>query len=432
MKKILWCLVGGFFSFYGYAQTDVEAGNPALQKANAEKAKIEKVEQRKKTTESFVDVKIVPVTDIKNQGITGTCWCFSGTSLVESQCVKNNLGTFDLSEMYSVRNTYLDKAKNYILRQGRTQFSEGGLGHDLINAIVKYGAIPEAIYSGAKPANSNIPSKFASKVTTETKPIAEVKSSDAPTTVAEHNHVKLITSLKGYLDSIIGLKIIPENWDTGFERILDTELGVAPSKFIYDGKEYTPKTFASNVLKFNADDYVNITSFTDHSFYRPFILQVPDNFSNGAYYNLPLDEMMQLTKDALNKGYSVLWDADVSNDGFMQKIGVAINMNKMDMGNLKKAQFVTGNATEGKWDAEERQRLFENLTTQDDHLMHIIGMGKNKEGKSFFNVKNSWGDIGPNHGFINVSEGYFAINTISLIVPKAALSKAVLEKLKMK
>ena len=130
----------------------------------------------------------------------------------------------------------LDKAKNYILRQGRTQFSEGGLGHDLINAIVKYGAIPEAIYSGAKPATSNIPSKFASKVTTETKPIAEVKSSDAPTTIAEHNHVKLITSLKGYLDSIIGLKIIPENWDTGFERILDTELGVAPSKFIYDGK----------------------------------------------------------------------------------------------------------------------------------------------------------------------------------------------------
>ena len=107
MKKIVWCLVCGFFSFYGYAQTDVEAGNPALQKANAEKAKIEKVEQRKKTTESFVDVKIVPVTDIKNQGITGTCWCFSGTSLVESQCVKNNLGTFDLSEMYSVRNTYL-------------------------------------------------------------------------------------------------------------------------------------------------------------------------------------------------------------------------------------------------------------------------------------------------------------------------------------
>jgi bleomycin hydrolase len=424
MKKLLLIFSFGISCFTSVAQNDAEAANPQLKKANEEKAKQLKFDEHKNTLSAFSDVKVLPTTSVKNQGMTGTCWCFSTTSLVESQCLKNNLGDIDLSEMFSVRNTYIEKAKNYILRQGHTQFGEGGLGHDLINAIEKYGAMPESVYSGIVVTEENVPSKL--------RRIA-IASNDSLKTAQnlEHNHVELIGILKKYVDSVLNVKPVPENWVVGYENILNKALGTPPAKFMYSGKEYTPKTFAADVLKFNAKDYVYLTSFTHHPYYQSFIIEVPDNFSNGAYYNLPLNELLDITKDVLTKGYSVLWDADVSNEGFMQQSGFALNSNKADVKNVRKIQFASGNGSEGKWDADERQKLFENLTTQDDHLMHIVGTGKNKEGKQFFNVKNSWGDVGPNHGFINVSEAYFAINTISIVVPKAAFSKEMLKKYKM-
>jgi bleomycin hydrolase len=424
MKKVLFILTIAINGYAAFGQTDNEATNPQLKKANEEKAKQQKIDERKSTMATFMDTKILPATAVKNQGMTGTCWCFSTTSLVESQCLKNNLGDIDLSEMFSVRNTYIEKAKNYILRQGHTQFGEGGLGHDLINAIEKYGAMPESVYNGLSPDPVAAPgTKFARfEAAKDSAKLGEVK---------QHNHVKLIAMLKKYVDSIINMKPVPEDWLVGYEDILNKQLGTPPAKFVYNTKEYTPKTFAAEVLKFNPNDYVYLTSFTHHPYYQSFIVEVPDNFSNGAYYNLPLNEMMDITKDVLGKGYSILWDADVSNDGFMQQNGIAINLNKLDMKNVKKAFIINGTSAEGKWDAEERQKLFENLTTQDDHLMHIVGMGKNKEGRVFFNVKNSWGDVGPNHGFINVSEGYFAINTISIIVPRSAFTKEMLKKYKM-
>lgn len=391
--------------------------------------------------DNFTVIKNNPATPVKSQARTGTCWSFSTTSLVESQALKNNLGEFDLSEMFTVRNIYIEKAKNYILRQGHTQFDEGGLGHDQIRAIATYGAVPESVYSGLKPGQT------------------------------AHNHQALVSALKGYLDSLLKHRPIPGNWLAGFTDILDNTLGAPPKNFEFRGKNYTPQTFAKDVLHFKADDYVAITSFTHHPFYEPFILEVPDNFSNGAYYNIPLEEMIQVTKDALTNGYTVLWDADVSNNDFMQGRGLAAlydssvnSMRKMNMRTLRASQqkreaaagnntdnvvaarnetpgnsknaaskddYVAGLNEEVEWDAEFRQTLFENLTTQDDHLMHITGIEKTKNGKSFFIVKNSWGNVGPYKGYINVSESYFAINTISLIVPKAALSKALLEKLKI-
>ncbi|MBP6431123.1 MAG: aminopeptidase [Ferruginibacter sp.] len=423
MKKLLLIVCVGLFAYKGFAQTDAEATNPQLKKANEEKAKQLKGEAQKNVLAGFSDVKILPTTGIKNQGMTGTCWCFSTTSLVESQCLKNNLGDFDLSEMYAVRNTYIEKAKNYILRQGHAQFSEGGLGHDLINAIEKYGAMPENVYSGILITAENMPSKLGR---------AAVAANDSfkATQNIQHNHVKLISFLKKYVDSIVKATPVSENWLAGFESILNKELGTPPSKFMYNGKEYTPKAFASDVLKFNANDYIYLTSFTHHPYYQSFVIEVPDNFSNGSYYNLPLNEMLDITKDVLIKGYSVLWDADVSNEGFMQKNGIAVNLHNADTKNAKKVSIVNG-SVEGKWNAAERQKLFENLTTQDDHLMHIVGMGKNKDGKLFFNVKNSWGDVGPSNGFINVSEAYFAMNTITIIVPKVAFTKEMLKKYKM-
>lgn len=344
-------------------------------------------------------------TPVKSQGATGTCWCFSTTSLVESQCLKNKLGTYDLSEMFTVRNIYIEKAKNYVLRQGHAQFGEGGLGHDLIRAIATYGAVPETVYSGVKP---------------------DAKGYD---------HSTMAPALKQYLDSILKISPVPANWLNGYIALLDGTMGVPPAKFSYNGKEYTPKTFAAEAIKFNPDDYVNITSFTHHPYYQSFIIEVPDNFSNGSYYNLPLNEMISLAESILGKGYSLMWDADVSNNGFITKFGTALNLDglKLEDKEMKnKVEMISNNPQEGAWNATRRQELFENLTTQDDHLMHITGLEKDKNGKTFFLVKNSWGDGGPYKGYINVSEAYFAINTISLVVPKAAIDKILLDKLKIK
>ena len=351
---------------------------------------------------NFTVIKQNAATSVKNQAATGTCWSFSTTSLVESQALKNNEGNIDLSEMFTVRNIYIEKAKNYVLRQGKAQFGEGGLGHDELRAIATYGAIPETVYSGLINGQQR------------------------------HNHQKLIKELTQYLDSVIKVTPLTQDWLKGYMNILDETLGVPPTEFNYNGKSYTPLSFVKNVLRFNSADYVPLTSFTHHPFYKPFILEVPDNFSNGAYYNLPLTELIQLTKDALSNGYTVMWDADVSNSGFMQNKGVALYMGSTVKGKNSADMMADGVIDDEKWDAGIRQELFENLTTQDDHLMHITGLEKSKDGKTFFIVKNSWGEVGPDKGYINVSEGYFAINTIGLIVPKAAISKEMLEKLKIK
>jgi len=423
MKKSFLLLVSACSFIYSFAQTDAAV---AAGKVPAELL-------------SFTVIKKNAVTPVKNQAATGTCWSFSTTSLVESQALKNNLGEFDLSEIFTVRNIYLEKARNYVLRQGYARFSEGGLGHDQIMAIAKYGAMPESVYSGLLPGKKN------------------------------HDHQKLVTDLKNYLDSIIKITPVPQNWQDGFTGILDAALGKPPAEFEYHGKKQTPQSFAKTVLNFDVNDYVMITSFTHHPFYEPFILEVPDNFSNGAYMNIPVDEMIQLTKDALNKGYTISWDADVSNKGFMQGKGIAglfdtsiLSMiNKSPWKKMQKKPVATqqtissdmqmakqqsnGNSNEPAvnngpvieqsevaWDASLRQALFENLTTQDDHLMHIVGIEKSADGREFFIVKNSWGKVGPDNGYINVSESYFGVNTISLVVPKAAISKTMLDKMKIK
>jgi bleomycin hydrolase len=240
-----------------------------------------------------------------------------------------------------------------------------------------------------------------------------------------HDHSKLDEALKAYLDNLLKNRPIPADWLTKFETILDDHLGKVPDTFIVGEKQYTPRTFARDVLQFRASDYVALTSFTHHPFYQPFILEVPDNFSNGVYYNLPLNELLGVTRQAVANGYSIMWDADVSNPFFRQKEGIAMQLK--DDKNLPKV--FSPDDEEIVYDEEMRQRLFENLATQDDHLMHLVGVERSKSGKTFYLVKNSWGEVGPYKGFIHVSEAYFAINTISLVMPKAALDKLILMKL---
>jgi bleomycin hydrolase len=346
----------------------------------------------------FFDVKTLKATPVKNQAMTGTCWCFATTSLVESEEIRKENRQMDLSEMFTVRNMYIEKAKNYILRNGRAQFGEGGLGHDEIRAVTMYGAVPLSEYTGLLNGEKNL------------------------------DHQKLFGELQKYLDSVLRKKPISSSWLDGYVKILDENLGVPPKEFSYNGKTYTPVSFAKEVLHFNANDYVSLTSFTHEPYYQPFILQVPDNYANGSFYNLPLNELIEAVKYAIDKGYTVAWDTDVSNKGFMQETGLALNLDN----NVSYAKDqVNPDMKEANSDANTRQQLYENLTTQDDHLMHITGVEKSKGGKTFFMVKNSWGLVGPFDGYVNVSEAYFAINTLSIVIPKAALSKEIIEKLKL-
>ncbi len=346
----------------------------------------------------FFDVKILKATPVKNQAMTGTCWCFATTSLVESEEIRKENREIELSEMFTVRNMYIEKAKNYILRNGKAQFGEGGLGHDEIRAVARYGAMPLNEYTGLLNGQKS------------------------------YDHQKLFGGLQEYLDSVLRKKPISNDWLDGYVKILDVNLGVPPKEFSYNGKTYTPISFAKDVLHFNPDEYVSLTSFTHQPYYQSFVLQVPDNYSNGSFYNLPLNELIDAVKYAIDKGYTVTWDADVSNRGFMQSIGLALNL---DNATSYTRDQINPDIKEASYDATTRQQLYENLTTQDDHLMHITGVEKSKDGKTFFMVKNSWGQVGPFDGYINVSEAYFAINTVSLVIPKAALSKEIVEKLKL-
>lgn len=324
---------------------------------------------------TFNNVVMLDVNDVESQGSTGTCWSYATLSFLESELIRMGEGQYDLSEMFITRQVYIQKADNFVRRHGKTNFSQGSLSHDLINTINKHGVVPNTIFSGLT-TNSN-----------------------------KHDHSELSGVLEGYLNAIIKQKKPSLLWKKGYSAILDIYLGEYPEKFEFKGKIYSPKSFAEK-LNLNADNYINLTSFTHHPFYNKFILEVPDNWSNGSFLNIPIDDMLAITSAALRNGFSIAWDTDVSNKSFDAKKGLA-DVN----------QEIT---------QEMRQVNFDNYTVTDDHLMHITGLVKGSDNKTYFLVKNSWGDnIGLDNykGYILVSENYFKLNTISIMLHKDAVPK---------
>lgn len=345
--------------------------------------------------ESICDNK---ATDVISQGRTGTCWSFSTTSFLESEIIRLTGKEINLSEMYTVRNTYPLKSWNYVMRQGKAQFSEGGLAHDVINSVEAYGLVPDEAFLGREDANDR------------------------------HNHAELVAVLKGMLNIYIKkpAKELSPKWKAATEAVLDLYLGENPDNFQFKGKKYSPKSF-QEMAKIKTEDYLSLTSFTHKADYSEFILNIPDNFSNGSFYNLPLDEFMAVIDHALKNGFTVELDCDVSEDGFSARNGVAIvPENPTDLQAAMKAI-----KKEKKITSEYRQQEFENQNTTDDHLMHITGMLKDQKGTIYYKVKNSWGDDMANGGYIYMSTAYMRLKTISILLHKDGIPKKTKEKLNL-
>ncbi|RJP66057.1 MAG: aminopeptidase [Ignavibacteriales bacterium] len=345
----------------------------------------------------------VKYTPIKNQARTGTCWCFSTVSFLESEAIRKGKGEFDLSEMYVVRNTYPKKADNYVRKGGTANFGEGGQAHDVINQIKEYGIVPEEVYTGL-----NI---------------------DEP----RHNHGELSAILDNMLKAIVGKKggKLTPRWKEAFNSVLDVYLGKTLDQFDYKGKTYTPKSFLKDELEINPADYVELTSYTHHPFYNKIKLEIPDNWTDQEYYNLPFDKLVEVMDNALENDYSVEWDGDVSEKFFNQKKGFAVVplKNWDDMSGAEREEKITKPIDEKIITQELRQKAFDNYSATDDHLMHIVGLYHDQKGNKFYYTKNSWGTDFSYGGFIYMSQPYISLNTIAIMVHKDAVPKDIREKL---
>jgi bleomycin hydrolase len=349
--------------------------------------------QKLNLPEGFEVISLCETTDVKSQDRTGTCWSFSTSSFLESEVLKTSGKSVDLSEMYTVRMIYMEKAIKYIRYQGNTNFSEGSLAHDVIRSYIKYGMMPESAYPGK-----------------------------ADTTI--HNHSKMVKELKAYLDTVLSTRPIEPHWKSIYNQILDTYLGELKPVFEFEGMSYNPQSFAQQVLKLKMGRYIGLTSFTHQPFYEKFVVEVPDNFSHGQYFNIPLSDMMSTIDRVLERGHTIEWDGDVSERGFMRRTGYAFNTN--DTNQLKLAPDVTA---ENEVTQGIRQAGFDNLTTTDDHLMHIVGKVKYKDGKSFYVVKNSWSTKAGFDGYYLMSEAYIKMKTVSIVVNHLPVSNKIYNKL---
>lgn len=349
-------------------------------------------------TYEFKSIIDLPATPVVSQGQTGTCWSFSTTSFIEAEIIRLTGKKIDISEMYNVRNTYPKKAYNYILRQGKAQFGEGGLNHDVINSIREYGLVPQTIYSGL------VPNETA------------------------YNHTEMVAVLESMLKVYVEnpAKKLSPHWKEAVAAVLDIYMGKNVGEFTYEGKKYTPQSFLA-MTKINPDAYVTISSFVNQPNYKPFLLNIPDNFSNGLFYNLPLDEYIQNIDYALENGYTVALDSDVSESTFSGKNGIAVIPAQEEDAKA----ILTEIKPEKVISPEYRLEQFENLSTTDDHLMHIVGKVKDQKGNIYYKVKNSWGTNGANNGFIYMSVPYMKLKSISVLLHKDALTQKTKKDLKL-
>ncbi|MDR1919165.1 MAG: C1 family peptidase [Tannerellaceae bacterium] len=364
----------------------------------------------------FTEIKRLEATPVKNQASTGTCWCFATVSFLESELLRQGKGAYDLSEMFIVRQKYLNQLQDNYLRQGKGTLGQGSLAHTLKNAFRQVGIVPEEVYCGIN------------------------YDSD------RHNHSELSRYLQAIAEVAVKTKHRSPEYDKLINNLLDVYLGELPQTFTYQGKEYSPKSFAAS-LNLNMDDYIELTSFTHHPYYTKFEVEVPDNWEHQLMYNLPLDELIQTMNHALNNGHTLCWDGDVSEKGFSFVNGVAINpevkkvedyastdrarFEKLDeAGRLEEVYKFERPYPEVKVTPEIRQQGYESFVTTDDHLMHITGLAKDQNGTTYYITKNSWGtERNAFGGYLNMSESFVRAKTIYIMLHKDAIPRALKTKL---
>lgn len=371
----------------------------------------DKAEEKKAPEYQFTTIKENPISSIKNQYRSGTCWSYSGIGFLESEIMRiKGYDNVDLSEMFIVRNSYHDRAVKYVRLDGDLRFGAGSSCEDVLTVIKEYGITPDSVYSGMNygtelPEQSELDAVLA----------AYVKA------VASNPNRTLTTA-----------------WLNGFDGILDAYFGKIPQEFEVDGVKYTPETYR-DYLGINADDYVSITSFTHHPFYSQFVLEVGDNWRWDTSYNVPLDEMMEIIYNAIEKGYTIAWGSDVSEKGFTRTgLGTVVEVAKKAAGSdqerwVGKSEDTDKEEVSGSKEPvitqEMRQDGYDRKTTTDDHGMQIYGIAKDQNGNTFFMVKNSWGETGDYNGIWYVSDAFVRYKTMNFLVHKDALPKDIRKKL---
>ena len=367
----------------------------------------------------FTKVAHLDATPVQSQGRTATCWSFSGLSFFESELIrKGNKNPAILSEMYVVRKSYENKADKYIRMDGKINFSEGGAFHDIPWVIKNYGIVPYDIYNGLVGSES-------------------------------YDHAEFFEVLNGAVQGLLKFGVsssngISPNWKPAISGILDAYLGKDIKEFEFKGKKYTPQSYAQ-AIGLNMDDYVSLTSFTNHSLYSKCQLAIPDNYNWGDSYNVNLNDLMTTVEFALSKGYSLAWGADVSEKGFSFKNGIALvpedpnsiqvvgkdNKNFSDAGADKNANAFLSPVKELAITEEIRQKGYDQKTTTDDHGMHIVGLYTDQNGSKYILVKNSWGTSNYPKGYLYVSEQYFRYKTINIYLHKEGIPSELKQKINL-
>ncbi len=366
----------------------------------------------------FTTIKENKITSVKNQNRSSTCWAYSALGFLEAELLRLNKGDHDFSEMFVVYHTMLDRAVNYVRLHGDASFSPGGSFYDVLYCWRHYGIVPDK----AMPAGVMYGDTLA-------------------------NHSDLDAAAKAYVDVIAkstASKISPL-WRRPLEAIYETYLGKLPQEFTYKGKKYTPRSFADS-FGLNMDDYVSLTSYSHHPFYEAFAIEIQDNWRGAKSYNLPIDELMQVMRNAVNTGYTIAWGSDVSEEGFTRN-GIAVmpdvkkgaELTGSDMAHWlglskadRRAELTSRPLPEMTVTQQMRQEAYDNWETTDDHGMLIYGLAKDQNGKQYFMVKNSWGLSGKYKGFWYASEAFVAYKTMNIVVHKNAIPKEILKKLNLK
>lgn len=385
-------------------------------------AQTDSTEVKKDTAEGwqFTTVDSVPITRVKDQHRSGTCWSFSTLGFLESEVLRKTGKTVEFAPMYVVSKTLMDRATYTVRMYMEPNFAEGGSAYDVIYCMDHYGLVPKEAMPGIRYGWSKADSL---PVFTELSKVA-----------------------KGYLTALKGIKKLSPVWKEGLQAIYDTYLGVCPEEFVYEGKKYTPQSWVKS-LGLNAEDYVSITSYTHHPFYEKFALEVPDNWRMDQMYNVPMEELMRIIDSALDNGYTLAWAADVSEVGFTRKgIGVVpdddhgADITGSDMAkwvgmtkDKQKEELTKKPLPEKTITQQMRQDAFDNWETTDDHGMQIFGTAKDQNGKRYYMVKNSWGTMRSDYkGIWYISEAFMQYKTNDILVHKNAIPKDIRKKLGIK